>query len=61
MHSTYPTRSTSIDTDGAEQPIRRTANGGIDYQYYMALGARERSRAVKALASDLGRVFTRMF
>ena len=48
------------DHDG-HPDLRRAADGGIDYNYYRALGHRERAKAVAGAASGLGRLIRRVF
>ena len=45
----------------AHPELRRAPDGGIDYNYYRALGRRERAAAVRDAASALGRLIRRAF
>ncbi len=47
--------------DGPTQPVRRGANGQIDYDFYLARGRRERSKAAYSIFRGIGRALKRVF
>lgn len=58
MSALFPSRNhTYADPAG----VRRTPGGAIDYNYYIRVAHRERSRALASIGSELGRAFRRMF
>jgi hypothetical protein len=53
-------RYATSDSD-AHPGLRRAADGGIDYNYYRSLAARERAKSVREAAGALGRLIRRAF
>lgn len=48
-------------TEATTQPIRRTANGSIDTEFYVRLGRVERSRAVRGHSRAAAAFVARLF
>ena len=46
---------------GATPQLRRGPNGGIDYEYYLARGRAERSKAAHGFFGAIGRGVKRLF
>lgn len=53
-------RYADADYDGHPE-LRRAPDGGIDYNYYRALGHRERAKSVRQAAGSLGRLIRKAF